>query len=145
MFCINSPLLTVEGVKVSAESWFQAHRRSVAALLTQEQDIERLSKQSPTNPPGATSVTTRMISWWWTGTPLLIDEHATSADALHLGTANLQLAELEACDRCDNALDRSCAIGGQVRSAATSCANCAKSASTWRASMTSCRTSQVFR
>jgi hypothetical protein len=36
VFCIASPLLAQDGTRISAESWFQSHRRQVAALLTQE-------------------------------------------------------------------------------------------------------------
>src|SRR5438093_7023213 len=45
VFCIESPLLTEDGAALSAESWLRAHRRSVASLLTQEPDIDHLSKQ----------------------------------------------------------------------------------------------------
>src|SRR6266404_7287013 len=45
VFCIESPLLTVDGAGLSAENWLRANRRSVASLLTQEPDIDHLSKQ----------------------------------------------------------------------------------------------------
>ncbi len=110
VFCINSPLLTAEGVKVSAENWFQAHRRPVAALLTQEQDIERLSKQESDESTG------RYLSYYeddlvvvdWDAA-LLIDEPRDFDETLYImELANLQLAELEAYDRLlDDALERS--------------------------------------
>lgn len=110
VFCIASPLLTAEGVKVSAESWFQTHRRQVAALLTQEDDMERLSKQESDESTG------RYLSYYeddlvvvdWDAA-LLIDEPRDFDETLYImELANLQLAELEAYDRLlDDALERS--------------------------------------
>ncbi len=110
VFCINSPLLTAEGVKVSAEHWFQSHRRPVAALLTQEDDIERLSKQESDESTG------RYLSYYeddlvvvdWDAA-LVIDEPRDFDETLYImELANLQLAELEAYDRLlDDALERS--------------------------------------
>ena len=45
VFCLASPVLNDEGDKINAEQWFHVHRRQVAALLTQEEELERLSKQ----------------------------------------------------------------------------------------------------
>src|SRR5436305_194433 len=45
VFCMDSPLVSDDGAPLSAESWLQANRRPVAALLTQEPDIAHLSKQ----------------------------------------------------------------------------------------------------
>ncbi len=45
VFCIQSPLATLDGAPLSAENWLLAHRREVASLLTQEPDIDHLSKQ----------------------------------------------------------------------------------------------------
>ena len=45
VFCIESPLLDEERAALSAENWWRAHRRAVASLLTQEPDVEHLSKQ----------------------------------------------------------------------------------------------------
>ena len=45
VFCVDSPLLTVDGTPLNAENWLRANRRSVASLLTQEPDIDHLSKQ----------------------------------------------------------------------------------------------------
>ena len=110
VFCINSPLLTAEGVRVSAEHWFQSHRRPVAALLTQEEDIERLSKQESDESTG------RYLSYYeddlvvvdWDAA-LVIDEPRDFDETLYImELANLQLAELEAYDRLlDDALERS--------------------------------------
>src|ERR1035438_4252652 len=45
VFCIESPLLSEESTVLSAESWWRSHRRAVASLLTQETEIDHLSKQ----------------------------------------------------------------------------------------------------
>jgi hypothetical protein len=110
VFCISSPLLALDGARVSAESWFQSHRRQVAAMLTQEPDIERLSKQE------AEESTRWHLSYYeddlvvvdWDAA-LLIDEPQDFDETLYImELANLQLAELEAYDRIlDNALERS--------------------------------------
>ena len=110
VFCIASPLLTQDGARISAESWFQSHRRQVAALLTQEPDLERLSKQESDESTG------RYLSYYeddvvvvdWDAA-LLIDEARDFDETLYImELANLQLAELEAYDRIlDNALERS--------------------------------------
>jgi hypothetical protein len=110
VFCINSPLYTAEGQKISAEHWFQSHRRPVAALLTQEEDLERLSKQE------SDESTARYLSYYeddlvvvdWDAA-LLIDEPSDFDETLHImELANVQLAELEAYDRLlDDALERS--------------------------------------
>lgn len=110
VFCISSPLLTADGARVSAESWFQSHRRQVAAMLTQEPDIERLSRQE------ADESTRWHLSYYeddlvvvdWDAA-LLIDEPRDFDESLYImELANLQLAELEAYDRIlDNALERS--------------------------------------
>jgi hypothetical protein len=108
-FCIESPLLTEDGTALSAEKWLQAHRREVAALLTQEPDIDHLSKQE------AEESTGRYLSYYehdlvvidWDAA-LIIDEPRHFDETLYvMELANLQLAELEAYDRIlDDALDR---------------------------------------
>src|SRR5262249_48016976 len=110
VFCMASPLVTVEGEAISAESWFQSHRRKVAALLTQEPDMDRLSKQESDESTG------RYLSYYendlvvidWDAA-LIIDEPRDFDETLYLmELANLQLAELEAYDRIlDNVLERS--------------------------------------
>src|ERR1041384_6662877 len=109
VFCIAAPLSTREGEAVNAENWFQSHRRQVAALLTQEPDIDRLSKQESDESTG------RYLSYYendlvvidWDAA-LIIDEPRDFDETLYLmELANLQLAELEAYDRIlDNALER---------------------------------------
>ncbi len=110
VFCVASPLVSPEGDAVNAENWFQAHRRSVAALLTQEPDMERLSKQESDESTG------RHLSYYdndlvvidWDAA-LIVDEPRDFDETLYImELANLQLAELEAYDRIlDAALERS--------------------------------------
>jgi hypothetical protein len=110
VFCITSPLAGRDGLPVSAENWFQSHRREVAALLTQEAEGERLSKQESEESTG------RYLSYYdndlvvidWDAA-LLVDEPGDFNETLYImELANLQLAELEAYDRIlDNALERS--------------------------------------
>jgi hypothetical protein len=110
VFCIASPPTGRDGLPVSAETWFQSHRRAVAALLTQEAEGERLSKQESEESTG------RYLSYYendlvvidWDAA-LIVDEPADFDETLYImELANLQLAELEAYDRIlDNALERS--------------------------------------
>src|SRR3954462_13171156 len=109
VFCIESPLLTRDVSKLRAENWLEAHRREVASLLTQEPDIEHLSKQE------AEESTHRFLSYYehdlvvmdWDAA-LLIDEARNFDETLYvMELANLQLAELEAYDRIlDDSLER---------------------------------------
>lgn len=110
VFCIASPPTGRDGQPMSAESWFQSHRREIAALLTQEFESERLSKQESEESTG------RYLSYYnndlvvidWDAA-LLLDEPGDFSETLYImELANLQLAELEAYDRIlDNALERS--------------------------------------
>ncbi len=110
VFCIASPVVSEENQPIKAELWFQAHRRQVAALLTQEEYIERLSKQE------AEESTARFLSYYdddivvvdWDAA-LIVDEPRDFDETLYImELANLQLAELEAYDRLlDDALERS--------------------------------------
>src|ERR1043166_9444642 len=91
-------------------SWLRANRRSVASLLTQEPDIDHLSKQE------AEESTGRYLSYYehdlvvvdWDAA-LILDEPQNFDETLYvMELANLQLAELEAYDRIlDDALERS--------------------------------------
>jgi hypothetical protein len=95
---------------MNAESWLLAHRREVAALLTQETDLDRLSAQE------AEESTGRYLSYYeddlvvvdWDAA-LVVDEKAHFDEVLYImELANLQLAELEAYDRLlDAVLGRS--------------------------------------
>jgi hypothetical protein len=109
VFCIQSPLLGEDDTTISAETWLKAHRRAVASLLTQEPDIDHLSKQE------AEESTGRYLSYYendlvvvdWDAA-LLIDERQNFDETLYvMELANLQLAELEAYDRIlDGSLER---------------------------------------
>jgi hypothetical protein len=109
VFCLESPLRNAEGAISRTEDWLKAHRRTVAALLTQENDPGRLSHQE------STESTDRYLSYYendlvvidWDAA-LIVDERKNFDETLYiLELANLQLAELEAYDRLlDDALDR---------------------------------------
>lgn len=109
VFCIESgSVFTAPGIQ--AEDWLRSHRREVAAVLTQEQEVEKLSEQE------ATESTSRYISYYqndlivvdWDAA-LVIDEPADFGEVLYvMELANLHLAELEAYDRLlDRSLERS--------------------------------------
>jgi hypothetical protein len=109
VFCIESPLRSAEGVALRAENWLRGNRRAVASLLTQEPELDRLSKQE------ADESTGRYLSYYendvvvvdWDAA-LLVDERQNFHETLYvMELANLQLAELEAYDRIlDDSLDR---------------------------------------
>src|SRR5438046_7644904 len=110
VFCVYSPLPTKEGTPLSAEDWLKVHRREVASLLTQEPDVDHLSKQESDESTG------RYLSYYehdlvvvdWDAA-LIMDEPQNFDETLYvMELANLQLAELEAYDRIlDEALERS--------------------------------------
>ena len=110
VFCLDAPMTNPEGQPLGAENWLQTNRRQVAALLTQEADLNLLSKQE------AEESTGRFLSYYqndlvvvdWDAA-LIIDEKADFDEALYImELANLQLAELEAYDRMlDDSLERS--------------------------------------
>ena len=109
VFCIESPLRSEDGSPLQAEKWLKANRREVAALLTQEPDIDHLSRQESDESTG------RFLSYYehdlvvvdWDAA-LIVDEPRLIDETLYvMELANLQLAELEAYDRIlDDALDR---------------------------------------
>lgn len=110
VFCIDAPLMAGDGKLLSTEDWLQQHRREVAALLTQERDVNQLSRQE------ADESTGRYLSYYendlavldWDAA-LIVQEPGQLDEILYvLELANLQLAELEAYDRIlDTALERS--------------------------------------
>ena len=110
VFCLEAPVLDRDGIGQTAEAWLKAHRRQVAALLTQEPEVDRLSHQE------ADESTHRAISYYehdlvvvdWDAA-LVIDKPNCFDEPLYvMELANLQLAELEAYDRLlDDALERS--------------------------------------
>lgn len=109
VFCFQTPLVTADGSPLNAESWWRAHRRAVASLLTQEPDVDHLSRQE------ADESTGRFLSYYehdlvvvdWDAA-LIVDEPQNFDETLYvIELANLQLAELEAYDRIlDGSLDR---------------------------------------
>lgn len=109
VFCLESPLRSEDGGPLPAEKWLKANRREVAALLTQEPDIDHLSRQE------ADESTGRFLSYYehdlvvvdWDAA-LIVDEPRLIDETLYvMELANVQLAELEAYDRIlDDALDR---------------------------------------
>ena len=111
VFCVTGPLPPSEDEPArTAEGWFQANRRDVAALLLQEMEPHRLSRQE------ATESTAQHLSYYDTDlvvvdwdAALIVDEPADIEEPLYaLELANVQLAELEAYDRLlDDALERS--------------------------------------
>jgi hypothetical protein len=110
VFCIASPVVNAANEPMNAEQWFQSHRREIAALLTQEEAMAKLSKQE------AEESTARHLSYYdndiividWDAA-LIVDEPRDFDEALYImELANLQLAELEAYDHLlDHALERS--------------------------------------
>ena len=150
VFCIESPLLSDDGAALNAEHWWRANRRAVASLLTQEPDIDHLSRQE------ADESTGRYLSYYehdlvvvdWDAA-LIIDERQNFDETLYvMELANLQLAELEAydriLDRCAGAFLSRPDRAPHSRPRATCCANCANSASTSPGSAMSFRTSRNF-
>jgi hypothetical protein len=121
VFCIQSPLATADESPLSAENWLRAQRREVAALLTQEPDIDHLSTQE------ADESTDRHLSYYehdlvvidWDAA-LIVDHPENFDETLYvMELANLQLAELEAYDRLlDEALERSYRDLGERRARA---------------------------
>jgi hypothetical protein len=109
VFCIEAPLAGEDGVTINAESWWRAHRRAVASLLTQEPDIDHLSKQEADESTGLYLSYYEhdlvVVDW---DAALIVDERQNFAETLYvMELANLQLAELEAYDRIlDAALER---------------------------------------
>ena len=109
VFCLEAPMRTADGAPSRTEDWLKAHRRTVAGLLTQENEPSRLSHQE------STESTDRYLSYYendlavidWDAA-LIVDERKNFDETLHiLELANLQLAELEAYDRLlDDALER---------------------------------------
>jgi len=110
VFCLRSPVHGADGDPARAEDWLEARRSVVAALLTQEDDHGRLSRQE------TLESTARSLSYYeddlavidWDAA-LVVDEPAEWEETLYvLELANLQLAELEAYDRLlDTTLERS--------------------------------------
>ena len=106
VFCIRSPL---PGDSADAETWLHAHRREAAALLTQEEDIARLSRQEALESTGLYlsyyEHDLSVIDW---DAAVLVDEAPNFEELLHvMELANVQLVELGVFDQIlDEAVDR---------------------------------------
>jgi hypothetical protein len=109
VFCLHAPLTSAAAAPVRAEDWLHAHRREVAALLTEEPDVTHLSDQESEESTGKNfSYYDRdmvVVDW---DAAIVIDEPRYLDEILYImELANLQLAELEAYDRLlDDAVDR---------------------------------------
>jgi hypothetical protein len=110
VFCVAAPVVDAEDRPMNAEQWFQARRFQVAALLTQEEQMERLSKQEAEESTGhyLSYYDNDLVVLDWDAA-LIVDEPQDFDETLYImELANLQLAELEAYDRLlDDALERS--------------------------------------
>jgi hypothetical protein len=108
VFCITSPLHGT-GHQTS-EGWLDAHRRQIAALLTEERDEKHLSDQE------ADESTSRYLSYYdhdlvvvdWDAALVVEDSRYVEEVIYLMELANLQLAELEWYDRLlDSVVDKS--------------------------------------
>ena len=109
VFCFNSLFETADGAHLNSEEWLEEHQREIAALLTQEPDINHLSAQE------TRESTSRYLSYYdhdlivvdWDAA-LILDRPGNFDEVLYvMELANLQLAELEAYDRIlDESVER---------------------------------------
>ena len=109
VFCLHSSTKPDER-HFNTEAWLLAHRREVASLLTQEEDVEFLSQQEVEESTG------RYLSYYnhdlvvidW-DSALVVSEPTDMHETLYImELANLQLTELEAYDRIlDAVVERS--------------------------------------
>ena len=110
VFCFDAPLIAIDGQMISGADWLLAHRRGIAALLTEETAPENLSDQE------AEESTNRYLSYYekdlvvvdWDAA-IIIDEPRFRDEVLYImELANIQLAELESYDALlDAAVERS--------------------------------------
>jgi hypothetical protein len=112
VFCLHAPLPSTAAAvaaPVRAEDWLHAHRREVAALLTEEPDVTHLSDQESEESTGKyfSYYDRDMVVVDWDAA-IVIDEPRYLDEILYImELANVQLAELEAYDRLlDDAVDR---------------------------------------
>jgi hypothetical protein len=150
VFCIAAPVLNMRNDDpMNAEQWFQAHRRQIAALLTQEEEMDRLSKQE------AEESTARYLSYYdndlividWDAA-LLVDEPRILTSRFISWNSRIfsspNLKPTTACSTMRWNVPIATSVNARCARAATPCASCAKSASTWRASTMNCPTSTKF-
>lgn len=109
IFCVQAPLHGVGGATLSAEDWLEANRRTVAAILMQEESPLSLSAQecaeSTSHHLSYYSYDLVVMDW---DAAVIVDEPQHWDQLVHLmEVANAQLAELEAYDRLlDEAIER---------------------------------------
>lgn len=110
VFCFKAPLIDASGQNIKAEDWFLQNRRQISSLLTEEEDVGRLSDQE------ADESSAKYLSYYerdivvvdWDAA-IIVDEPRYFDETLYImELANLQLAELEAYDRIlDDAVEKS--------------------------------------
>jgi hypothetical protein len=110
VFCLHSIPAGGDGQRINAEDWLRAHRREVASLLTQEDDVTLLSQQE------VEESTARALSYYkhdlvvvdWDAGLVMSDPRDVEETLYIMELANLQLTELEAYDRLlDGTVERS--------------------------------------
>jgi len=110
VFCVETPATAEGRPPFQSEDWFEQHRQVIAALLTQEPDSNRLSRQEALETTGqhlSYYNTDIMVADW--DAALVVDRPADFEETLYvMEVANFQLEELIAYDRLlDAALERS--------------------------------------
>lgn len=107
VFCVQTPLSHV--APAGAAAWLQANCRLVAAILTQEEDMDRLSIQEAAESTALSlsyyDTDLAVIDW---NAALVMDEPEDFEETLHvIELANVQLMELGVVDQVlDEALGR---------------------------------------
>ena len=109
VFCLHGSVGSELGGSQRAEVWLNSHRHTVAALLTQESELTRLSRQE------ALESTHLSLSYYeddlvvvdWDAALVIDDPKDLESTLYVMELGNLQLAELEAYDRVlDGVLER---------------------------------------
>jgi len=110
VFCFKAPLNDDNGQTIKAEEWFQQNRRQISSLLTEEEDVDRLSDQE------SDESSAKYLSYYendivvldWDAA-IIVDEPRFFDETLYImELANLHLAELEAYDKIlDDAVEKS--------------------------------------
>jgi hypothetical protein len=110
VFCLHPPLTGPDGGPLGSNEWFAQHRREIASLLTQEEDLTRLSQQEVEESTDQTLSYYKddlvVLDW---DAALVVSEPRDLEETLYMmELANLQLTELEAYDRIlDGVVERS--------------------------------------
>lgn len=109
IFCLTATGDPSAPQAATSEEWLLRNRRQIAALLTQEENPQRLSEQEAAESTGLYLAyydsDLAVVDW---DAALLLDEPENFEETIHvMELANVQLAELEAYDRIlDDSLDR---------------------------------------